>query len=347
MNPSAKKLRIKLKAEKIDALFVSYAPNVSYISGFEGKDSCLIIGRDGTDLFITDFRYYEQAKKEVKGYEVICLNAPIAAAIKGIIKKYKFKKLGFESGRISFDRYKSFRLGLNCALKPVSGLIEQMRLIKSGEEIEKIRKSVKAAKSALNETVKYIKPGMSELEVAGFLEWKLRSAGAQEMSFNTIVASGTNSSMPHAIPTAKKIKKREPIIMDCGCLINGYNSDLTRTILLGRIDAQFKYIYNTIIEAQNRAISSVRPGKTASSIDNAARRYIKQIGFGRYFGHSTGHGVGCEIHEAPSISAKNKHLLKPGMVFTIEPGIYIPGWGGVRMEDIVVVTKKSHEVLTR
>ena len=346
MNLPDTNLRRILKRKKLDAIFISNPANVSYLSGFKSGDSFLLIAKDKGALFITDFRYLQQARKEIRGFEILCLKQPIINKIPQIIKKYRLKRVGFESAHLSYKYVKMLNAKTAQRLIPIDGLIEKFRIIKNMAEIKIIKKSAKIAKKALKKTISHIRAGMSELEAAAYLEWRMRKEGAEKIAFPLIVASGANSAMPHAVLSKRRIKKQEPIVIDCGCVFEGYNSDLTRTIFLGRISAQLRSIYNTVKEAQEKAISLIRPGVKISAIDKAARDYIRKKGLGKYFGHTTGHGIGREIHEAPAISGKNPKVLKKGMVFTVEPGVYIPGLGGVRIEDMVLVTNKSCEVLT-
>ncbi|UCH12204.1 MAG: aminopeptidase P family protein [Candidatus Omnitrophota bacterium] len=346
MNPTITTLRQSLKRKKLDAICISNPANVSYLSGFKGDDSFLLIDKDKEALFITDFRYLQQAKNEVKDFKILMFSPPLINKIPKLTKKHHLKKIGFEAAHLNFDNVRKLNIKRECKFISTDGLIERFRLNKTKPEIKVIKKSADIAVSALKKTINYIKVGMMELEVAGYLEWRMRKQGAERIAFPTIVASGINSSMPHAISSNKKIKKNEPIIIDCGCVFFGYNSDLTRTIFLGRIDAQFRHIYSIIREAQQKAISNIRPGVKVSSIDKVARDYIRRKGFGKYFGHATGHGIGRKVHEAPIISSKSGKALKPGMVFTVEPGVYIPGWGGIRIEDMVLVTDKSYKILT-
>ena len=346
MNLPDTNLRRILKRKKLDAIFISNPANVSYLSGFKGGDSFLLIAKDKGALFITDSRYLQQAEKEIRGFEILCLKQPIINKIPQVIKKSRLKRVGFESAHLSYKYVKMLNAKTAQRLIPIDGLIEKFRIIKNMAEIKIIKKSAKIAKKALKKTISHIKAGMNELEVAGYLEWRMRKEGAEKIAFPLIVASGANSAMPHAVSSRRRIKKQEPVMIDCGCVFGGYNSDLTRTIFLGRINAQLNSIYNTVKGAQEKAISLIRPGVKISAVDKAARDYIRKKGLGKYFGHATGHGIGREIHEAPAISGKNPNVLKKGMVFTVEPGVYIPGLGGVRIEDMVLVTNKSCEVLT-
>lgn len=346
MNPAIQKLRQTLRRKNLDALLVSSRANVSYLSGFRGEDSFLLVGKNKMPLFITDFRYIQQAKKEIKGCNILMLNPPLIKSLSYTIKKCRFKRIGFEANHLSFSEATKLKSHRGCKFLPTNGIIENFRLIKTKSEIAIIKKSAHIAASALRDTVSYIKAGMTESDVAGYLQWRMGKRGAERLAFPPIIASGKNAAMPHAITSNKKIRMHEPIIIDCGCVFNGYSSDLTRTIFLGRIDPQFKYYYNIVKSAQQKAISSVRPGVKISEIDKIARDYIAGKGLSEYFGHAIGHGIGRNVHEAPVVSSKNKDILTPGMVFTIEPGVYMPEWGGVRIEDMVVVTDKSCRILT-
>jgi Xaa-Pro aminopeptidase len=346
MNSSLSDLRQSIKRKGLDAIYISNPANVSYLSGFKGDDSCLLIGKNEPALFITDSRYIEQAKIQTMDFQILSFKRPLTEKISNISKRYNFKKIGFESAHLSFKDAGLLKAKIGARFIPTDGLVESLRIIKNKSEITLIEKAAQITKSAIDKTIGYIKAGMSELEIAGYLEWRMRKQGAERIAFHTIVASGRNACMSHAVSSNKKIKRQEPVIIDCGCVFCGYNSDLTRTVFLGRIDAQSKYIYNTIQSAQKKAISSIRPGIKISIIDKIARDYINKKGLGKYFSHATGHGIGCQVHEAPSISSKNRMVLAPGMVFTVEPAAYIPQWGGVRIEDMVLVTDNAHRILS-
>ncbi|MFH0731848.1 MAG: Xaa-Pro peptidase family protein [Candidatus Omnitrophota bacterium] len=348
MTASIKSVCQRLKNDKLDAFFISSPDNVSYLSGFKGKDSFLLITHSKDLFFITDPRYSHQAQKELKGFEIFSENLPVARKIKSIVKRFNIRKIGFEASHLSYNNVKKLQAAFksSCRLLPLTDIIENLRIIKTKDEITSIRKAISITKTAIKKALDYIRPGMTEAQIAAFLEYQMKKSGAQGEAFPTIVASGANSCMPHAVVSHRKIALHEPIIIDCGCCYNGYNSDLTRTVFLGRIDAQFKSMYNIVRDAQLKAISKIRPGLKASAIDRAAKDYIIQKGYAKFITHSLGHGVGLQVHEAPKISEKNNLYLRPGMVFTIEPGIYVPGAGGVRIEDMVLVTDKSHKVLS-
>jgi len=347
MMPAIKYLSILLRKKKLDAMLVSTPANVTYLTGFRGAESLLIVDKFTRVFLLTDFRYEQQAKKELPSQiKVICVKIGLIRYVPIFLQEYSLKKVAFESANLTFEAVQTlYKAKGKCVFTPFPEVIEGLREIKTEKELEKLQEVVDITKKALNTTRKYIRAGMTELEVAGFLEYSMKKLGAQKSSFSTIVASGENASMPHAVTSSRRIKNNEPIIIDCGSSLNGYNSDLTITVFLGRINAQYSNIYNTIATAQRRAISAVRPGVKISAIDKIARDYLASKDLDKYFGHATGHGIGLEVHEAPRISSKNNTLLRANMVFTVEPGIYIPGWGGIRLENMVVVTNKSHRVL--
>jgi len=347
MNPVSS-LKKRLKTENLDALFVSHPANVSYLSGFSGNESYILVTR-GKDFFITDFRYYQQACLELKDFSIeLTGEVNHFDLIAGLIKKGRLKRVGFEAKHITYGEVGKIRDRLNGQeFLPVFDFIEDMRVIKSARELEIISRCIQINLTALKDLKNKIAPDKEESEIAALMEYKMKLAGALRPAFDTIVLSGKNCSMPHGAPGARPIKNNHVVLVDSGVYFNGYNSDLTRMFLLGKIPPIINKILSVTQMAQEIAIGAVRPGITASVVDMAARDYIAKKGFARNFGHSLGHGVGREVHEAPQISARSKTILKPGMIFTVEPGIYIPGSGGVRLEDMVLVTEKGVKVLSR
>jgi len=357
-------LKKRLQKEKFDGLLVSKPENVSYLSGFSGEESYLLI-TEKKDFLITDFRYQQQAKKEAKGFEVEVVGAapsgrPQQGRHRGLplqnyfdiivhlIEKNRLKRIGFEARHITYAEVSKIRDNLTKQeFLPVHGLVENLRVIKTQEEIKKIRKATDICLSVFNDIAFKIKPGIRENELAGFLEYQMRLKGAQGASFDIIVLSGKNSTMPHGRPSDRKIKCNEAVLIDAGASFNGYKSDLTRMFFLGRIPDTIQKVYSIVKHAREMALKAIRPGISASAVDAIARDYIKSNGYGDCFGHSLGHGVGREVHEAPSISSKSKDILKPGMIFTVEPAIYLPNIGGIRIEDMVLVTQKGSEVLSQ
>ncbi len=341
-----KKIRRGLKSLKIEALLVSNPSNIFYLSGFRGDDSFLLVTIEG-NYIITDFRFEQDALKRASGFNVIAGPGNIYKKIASLLEKLSLKRIGFESAHLKVMQ-KDILTGLiRARLLPVPGIIENLRAIKYPDEIKAIRTSACITKKVLKRIIKEIKNGRTERDIAGQIDFLLRKEGADKSSFDTIVASGENSSMPHARPQNRKITRGDAVVLDFGATCDNYSSDLTRTLFVGKISKHLSLLYNIVATAQKRAINRVGPGVKISDIDMAARGYITKKGFKEYFGHATGHSVGIDVHELPSINSKNHAKLKEGMVFTIEPGIYIAGIGGVRIEDMVLVNKKGCEVLTR
>lgn len=348
-NPTAiNKLRQHLIKRKLDAVLISKQANVAYLSGFEGKGQLLITPTK--KILIVDFRFKEEALK-LEGAFQICLRQgfyPLEKNIPELANKLKLKRLGFEEWALSYGFYYK----LKRALKPIrllssNNMVERLRAIKSAQEITILKKAASLAIKSHAFAKKIIKPGQREAAITREVQYFMRKSGAEDSAFETIVASGKRSSMPHARASGKLIKENEAVLIDLGCRISGYNSDLTRMVFLGKMGAKIKRVYELVLRAQGLAIKAVKAGVEAREIDQAARQYIAKSGLGAFFGHALGHGIGREVHEAPSISSNSKDTLKEGMVFTIEPGVYIPGLGGVRVEDMVLVTKTGCEILTK
>ncbi|MBI5233937.1 MAG: aminopeptidase P family protein [Deltaproteobacteria bacterium] len=328
-------------------MLITDMANVRYLSGFTGSNGYVLITARGA-WFFTDPRYTEQARQEVKGLRLKTLKGNALLTIKDFLGRLVVSSLAFESENMSYKRWQDLKkaLGPGTRLKPVAGFVEPQRRLKSPCEIALIRKAVDAADAALDKALKQIKTGVTEDFVSRVLEDAIRDEGAQGPAFEIIVASGERSAMAHARPTAKRIKKGEFLLIDMGAKFNGYHSDMTRTYVLGRPSVRQRNIYTVVKEAQLSAIQSIRPGKSARDIDAVARGFIRKAGYGRFFGHGTGHGIGLNVHESPNISPLSLDTVEQGMVFTVEPGVYVPGLGGVRIEDMVLVTKTGCEVLT-
>ncbi len=332
---------------KLDSLLISALPNVRYLCGFTGSNALLLIGGDRPTLF-TDPRYAIQAEEQAPECKVsIVRSSPFAAASK-VISRKKWRKIGFEAGRIIYGSYVelSENLGLGAALKPTVGLVEQYRMVKSGAEIDLIRQAVETNSRAFANTLKLLRPQMTELELAAELEYQMRLLGAEKAAFETLVASGTRSALPHGQPTSNPLKSGELLLIDMGAMQAGYASDMTRMLHLGKPGARARTLYKAVLEAQLAGVSAVRENVTASAVDRKARQVLKAHGLEKNFVHSTGHGLGLEIHEPPRVGKKDQTILQAGMVITIEPGAYIEGFGGVRIEDTVLVTETGCEVLT-
>ncbi|MEW6068976.1 MAG: Xaa-Pro peptidase family protein [Nitrospirota bacterium] len=333
-----------IKRKGLECFLITDINNVRYLTGFSGSSAILLITVQEA-FFITDFRYKEQSEKEVKEWEIITGKGDLVKTIQNLLKKTGIKKLGFESS----VTYKFFAKlsDTGIKLKALEGFIERLREIKNTFEIKKIKEAVRRAENAFLEIKPYIRQGMRERAIALRLEERLKKKGCLHIPFEVIVASGPNSSMPHAKPTDRKINKSDLVIIDWGGEADGYFSDMTRTLLVkGDNINEKKEIYQIVLKANKKAISRVLPGVKSEDIDFSAREVIKKAGYGEFFGHGTGHGVGIQIHELPRISWDKKNIIKENMVFTIEPGIYVPGVGGVRIEDMVAVKPEGYRVLT-
>jgi Xaa-Pro aminopeptidase len=332
---------------KIDALLVSAASNIRYLSGFTGSNGLLLVTPDSQTLF-TDPRYTIQASEECTCAVKTVSKGHLDLAAIEIIRRKRLKRIGFEATRVIYDSYQRLKqtLPLAAALKPIGPVIEKLRMIKSAAEIERIRRSVRTNSEAFESTVKSIRPGVSEMAIAAELEFKMRRLGAEKAAFETIVASGARTALPHAQPSQQQTAVNELLLIDMGSCQNGYMSDMTRMLFLGRPSHRVRSIYRAVLNAQLAAIDTVRAGVTAGQVDRKARQVLESEGLAKEFVHSTGHGLGLEIHEPPRVGKKDPTRLEAGMVITIEPGAYVRGFGGVRIEDTVLVTKNGCEVLT-
>jgi Xaa-Pro aminopeptidase len=338
----------KLKAADLDALIISSSHNISFLTGYQSRDSFLLLsGKEKT--YLTDSRYTGEARKRLRGYTVRETKGGLAAALLELSRVFKLKRIGFEEKYTNYAAYKYLKkiFKSTVVLVGVPSWVEELRQVKTPEELKEMKKAVQITAAAFAYIKKFIKTGKKELEIAGELERFIRYNGASAASFDIIVAAGENSSFPHHLTSARVIKRDEPVLIDMGIERNGFKSDLTRVFFSGKINSLEKEVYGVVREAQERALRNIKPGIPVSEIDAAARRYITERGYGKNFLHSLGHGIGLEVHEAPAISEKNKEILKPGMVFTIEPGIYIAGSFGIRIEDMVAVTRNGAEVLSK
>lgn len=344
-----KKISNILSEQGVDALFVSCISNVHYLSGYTGDEAWLLQKADGEAVLITDFRYIEQAEREC-GDLPIRLHRRNGSTLEDIIDEYcrvwKVAKLGFESSFISFAEYHRLDKALDSVeLVPTDGLTESLRRVKDVSEIVLLRQACRATDAVFAAVCEVIHPGMSEREAELEL-YRLIAEQGCTLSFPSIVASGINGSLPHAVPSAEKIlQEGELVTMDFGCRYRGYCADITRTVCLGKADSRQKEIYDIVLAAQLRGLSAVEAGVAAKDADFAARSYIADQGYGDNFGHGLGHGVGLDIHEAPSLSPASADILVQGNFVTIEPGIYIPRFGGVRIEDTVMVTEQGCEIM--
>lgn len=339
--------RLPFEELKVDAVLVSALPNIRYLAGFTGDNALLLETPDSRTLF-TDPRFTIQASEECSSKVIVASKGPLETAAVELIAKKKLKRIGFEASRLTYDVYLRLKqsLPLGATLKPLAGVVEKLRMIKSPDEIARIRRSVLTNSHAFETTIRSIRPGATEASVAAKLEFEMRSRGAERAAFDTIVAAGDRSALPHARPTARVIAKDELLLIDMGACQDGYMSDMTRVLFVGRPGNRVKRMYSAVLESQLAAIDRVRPGATTGQVDRKARQVLERQGFGKEFVHSTGHGLGLEIHEPPRVGKRDQTKLEAGMVITIEPGAYIRGFGGIRIEDTVLVTNHGCEVLT-
>jgi len=339
-------LKKELARRGLDSLLVTDGTNVSYLSGFTGHDSMLLVTL-GHNYFITDSRYIEEARESIRHFDIRLVESSSYDTISGIVKRARLKKVGFESMDLPWAVAGRLRKSLkDAALAGQKDIVEDLRAVKDSGEIALIRNSIRCTRKVLDELSGMARPGTSEKALAKRCEIAFIQAGAKA-AFEPIVATGQNASRPHSRPTDTAIKRDGFVMFDIGCSLQGYCSDMTRMVTLGSVKEKFRKMYSTVRAAQEIAIGKVGPGARASDVDGAARSLIERHGFGKYFGHSVGHGVGMKVHEGPTISRISRTRLEPGMVFTVEPAIYVPKFGGVRIEDMVLVTDRGCEVLTR
>ena len=348
------RLRSALGENGLGSLLITHLPNVRYLCGFTGSAAALlVIDRSSIDrgaILFTDGRYSAQAKEEVNGARVvIARKSPVVAAAEWLAAERRGSTaVGIEPESMAAgmrDRLAGILKG-RARLRSAPPLVERARMVKDAAEILRIRRAVELGASLFHVARKKIRPGVTEVEVAAAIEYEARSAGAEGMSFPTILASGTRSAIVHGRASGARIPRRGFVVCDFGVILAGYCSDRTRTVHVGRPSGEARRLYEAVLEAQQAAIAAVRPGATAAEVDGAARRVLRKRKLARYFTHSTGHGLGLEIHEAPRLAMGQTQKLEPGMVITIEPGAYVPGKWGVRIEDVVVVTPSGCEVLT-
>lgn len=344
------KLRQSLKQKELDVLVISQQENRRYLSGFTGSTGWVLISDNSTCLAV-DFRYVEQAKKESPDFDVIHIKGDMAGWLPKLASDSGFKRVGFEADQVPFAVYQQIcRIinddGYRFQLIPTIGLVESIRAVKEPEELKSIAEAVKLADAAFDHAKLVLRPGVSEKDVAWELEKFLREKGSEAVPFDIIVASGPNSALPHARPSEQTLLENMPVVIDLGARVNGYCSDLSRTFFLGNDDKTFSKIYDIVLGAQLTALATIVAGMNGDQADQLARTVIEQANYGDAFGHGLGHGVGLEAHESPRLGPNSSDLLSDGMVFTIEPGIYIADWGGVRIEDTVVMENGKIKALT-
>lgn len=339
------KLREKMRETELDAYIVMSPENRRYVSGFTGSSAILLVTLEKAYL-MTDFRYLQQAAAQAPQFQVVDASRNLFQPIAELANPAK--RIGFEEDYVTFADYGKLKEALpEKALISSASLIKTLRSVKDREEIKAIRQAVQCADQAFNHILKFLQIGQLEEEISTELEYAMRRAGASGRSFDFIVASGWRSALPHGVASSKEIKAGELLTMDFGGIFQGYCSDITRTVCLGEPDEKQQEIYQLVLQANRLGISAVAPGKTGKEVDEVVRQFLTEAGYGENFGHGLGHSVGLAIHEGPNLNTREERLLEPGMIVTVEPGIYLPGWGGVRIEDMVLVTEDGCEVLTQ
>jgi Xaa-Pro aminopeptidase len=350
-----KKVQAALRRKKLDAILISQPENRRYLCGYSAPDhgigessGVLLVPSSGQAYLLTDFRFKLQAEAEAPHATITLYPKGLLALLSSILPDLGIRRLGFESAYTlhSFaGKLMEKCAGLGIRTVPLLGLVEDMRIIKDESEIDKIRVSVELNEQVFQEIYTGIHQERTEIDLAIAIETCMRRRGAESPSFNTIVATGSRSALPHAVPGPVQVLENQPLMIDMGLVLDGYCSDMTRTLFLGKPDARYLEIHRLVRKAQLAGIQSIRAGVTAREVDRAARNIIANAGYGQYFGHALGHGVGLAVHEEPRLSSRNRKRLQPGMVITVEPGIYIPGWGGIRLENMVVVNEDGCEIL--
>lgn len=345
-NKRVEQLRVKLQEQGLPAMLVASPINRRYLTGFTGSAGYVLITRDQSYL-LTDFRYMTQAPEQATGFKVVEHGSKVMDTVKELLDAEGIKSLGFEQEHITYAVFISYTEQLKpVTLTPVSGLVEQLRIFKDREELQVMQRAAELADATFSHILDIVEVGKTEREIDLQMEMFMRSHGATSSSFDTIVASGERSALPHGVASERVIQGNEFITFDFGALLDGYCSDLTRTIAVGNPDSKLKEIYDIVLEAQLHALDHIKPGMTGREADALTRDIITKYGYGEYFGHSTGHGLGMEVHESPRLSKASDDILEPGMVVTVEPGIYLPGLGGVRIEDDIVITETGIQILT-
>jgi Xaa-Pro aminopeptidase len=342
-----KKFERTLIEQGFDGFIVTHPANLRYLCGYTGSNGLLLF-LPGRRTFFTDGRYTEQAREEIQGARIVIANGPLLNDAARVINSLNSASVGFEADYTTVVAAAQMRKAVHKKIRwrPATGLIMRQRMIKDAEELRAITGAVKLGAAVYQQVLQVLRPGAREFEVAGELEYAARRAGVDGMSFETIVAAGKRSALPHGRASRQPIPRRGFVVVDSGVILRGYCSDMTRTVHMGRVSREERWWYETVLEAQLAGIAAAIPGKTAAEVDHAARQVLRKAGLDRYFTHSTGHGVGLEIHEPPRLAKDQTERLEPGMVITIEPGIYVPDKGGIRIEDMVVITGSGSQVLT-
>ncbi|WP_283777480.1 Xaa-Pro peptidase family protein [Paenibacillus sp. J2TS4] len=340
------RLREAMQQAELEALFITNGYNRKYLTGFTGSSGYVLVTEERAVL-LTDFRYTAQASEQAQGFEVVEHSRKAILTVREILQKHQIGRLGFEQNDVTYGTYLSYFADLgSIELVPTERIVEKLRMIKDEDELQIMKEAAALADETFSFIQTKLKPGVSEKQIALEMEFFMRSKGATSTSFDTIVASGERSALPHGVASERLLGTNEYVKLDFGAYYKDYCSDLTRTVCLGRPTDKHKEIYQIVLEAQMHTLAHLQPGMTGKQADALARDVIKRAGYGDCFGHSTGHGLGMEIHEAPTLSHVSDTVLEPGMTVTVEPGIYLPGFGGVRIEDDIVITETGVERLT-
>ncbi|WNS74713.1 Xaa-Pro peptidase family protein [Bacillus sp. DTU_2020_1000418_1_SI_GHA_SEK_038] len=342
------KLREMFDSFGIDAMLITNDQNRRYMTGFTGSAGLVLITKEEA-LLVVDFRYVEQANEQAKDFSIIQVStkAELLAEIVRQTEQLNISKLGFEQTHVSFYSYSEYQKKLRAELVPLTGAIEKLRMIKDEEEISIIREAAGIADAAFTHILEFIKPGITEIEVSNELEAYMRNLGATSSAFDTIVASGHRGAFPHGVASSKVIEKGDMVTLDYGAYYKGYRSDITRTVAVGEPSEDLKGIYNIVLEALTKALDGIKPGITGKTADAFSRDFITEKGYGKQYGHGSGHGIGLDIHEEPFKNVNCEIVIESGMVLTVEPGIYIPNLGGVRIEDDILITVDGNEIITK
>ena len=343
-----KALLAELASRKLDCLVISHPANWYYLTGFSGESGVLVVSRQGTTL-LTDGRFTVQAKEETRGVAVELQQGGLFASVGAFLRKKGLRRIGYDANQLTVTQWNSLRKALGSKGRgfEANSVVERLRMRKDPQELSVMRRAAVLAGEVLEGVLKLVKPGVREIELGAEIEYQMKKRGASGASFETIVASGPRGALPHARPTAKKLRKNELVVLDLGVILGHYCSDMTRTVHIGRASRRVRGWYRSVQVAQEAAVSAVQAGVTCGEVDAAARDVLKKNGLEQYFVHSTGHGLGLEVHEEPRVARGQTVRLEAGNVITIEPGVYVEGVGGIRIEDDVVVQTGRNEVLTR
>ncbi len=342
------RVRERLEQTGVDGILITNAQNRRYLTGFTGSAGIVVITKTVANLYV-DFRYVEQAHSQVKDFAVIELSreTTIFEEVAKMTNRLGMASLGFEEGNVTYQLYTKYRNHLSVEMVPLTGVVEKLRMIKTDEEIRHIKSAADISDQAFTHILDYIRPGITEIDIANELEFSMRKLGAASSAYDIIIASGLRSALPHGVASTKVVEKGDMVTLDFGAYYEGYRSDMTRTITVGEPKPELREIYTIVFDALSNALAGIKPGMTGQRADAFTRDFITEKGYGEQYGHGSGHGIGLDIHEEPFMSPKCEVLLEPGMIVTVEPGIYIPDLGGVRIEDDILITEEGNETITK